>query len=83
MKFNFYNKGNLRFELTDDILVDNTGLGFIGHLLSQVDFDLMVNQDTVPHGNQTLTTSDILRTMIGIIGQGELSYEEVSAARMS
>lgn len=41
----------------------------------------MVNQDTVPHGNQTLTTSDILRTMIGIIGQGELSYEEVEDLR--
>ncbi len=67
--------------MTDDILVDNTGLGFIGHLLSQVDFDLMVNQDTVPHGNQTLTTSDILRTMIGIIAQGELSYEEVEDLR--
>ena len=51
MKFNFYNKGDLRFELTDDILVDNTGLGFIGQLLSQADFNLTVNGDSIPHGN--------------------------------
>lgn len=81
MKFNFYNKGDLRFELTDDILVDNTGLGFIGQLLSQADFNLTVNGDSIPHGNQTLETSDILRTMIAIIAQGDLSYEEVEKLR--
>lgn len=81
MKFNFYNQGDLRFELTDDVLVGNTGLGFIGKLLSQVNFDLKVNEDVMPHGNQTIRTSDILRTMIGIIAQGELSYEEVEELR--
>lgn len=60
MKFIFYNKGDLRFDLTDDILVDNTGLGFISQLLSQDDFSLTVNGDSIPHGNQTLETSDIL-----------------------
>ena len=81
MKFNFYNQGDLRFELTDDILVGNTGLGFIGKVLSQVNFDLMVNEDVMPHGNQTIRTSDSLRTMIGIIAQGELSYQEVEELR--
>lgn len=51
MKFTFYNKGYLRFELTDDILVDNIGLGFIGQLLSQADFNLTVNGDSVTHGS--------------------------------
>lgn len=81
MKFNFYNHDDLRFELTDEILVGNTGIGFISQLLSQTDFNVKVNGDFKPHGNQTLSHSDILRTMIAIIAQGELNYEEVEELR--
>lgn len=41
----------------------------------------MVNSTIKPHGNQTLRTSDILRTMIAIIAQGEILNEEIEGLR--
>lgn len=73
----FYNRDKFQIKFTDDIFAPMTGLGFIGQLLLNTNFDARFDSLKAPHGKQTPTHSAVFKAMIGLIAEGVVEFEEI------
>ena len=76
-----YNNKNFIIEVTDEVIIPNTGIGLLSTILRSTHFLERMNQLTVPSPHQKYANSDCLLSYLGLLFQGTNAFEEIDFHR--